>query len=330
MDKLIHAGSFQLFNQLFRETGHHHLDFRAGGFQGLSRGRGDIGVLLVAAAKHNDVGFGFEGRFHAFVHAAEPGSVGDFITGASEEVGAEASPCLAHGQVAGGEQEDVRTVSFFRFVNLGCQSQVFKSIGATVRLHYFINRSGAGAVSIFLFLIGLNLIQHIFRHIGILVGSQHHGAARGNLSVFLRGARGHAVLDKAGLNGFGHASFFFHFEEELPGGVGQRSGEVFDVVGAGGGVNHLIEARFFLQDNLLVAGHTHGESIRFLVVEVERKYRNHISAAQRGRHGLGGGAQHVYVRIVNGFVPVGCHRMDAHFGAFGGSGLILFHNACPQ
>ena len=63
---------------------------------------------------------------------------------------------------------------------------------------------------------------------------------------------------------------------------------------------------------------------------VERLDLQRIGAADRRGHGFGGGAQHVHVRVVNGFGPVRGARVDRHFAGIGTGGAEARYRAGPH
>ncbi len=140
----------------------------------------------------------------------------------------------------------------------------------------------------------------------------------------------------------GHqTAIFFGFEEKFPGLIGKGSGEVFNVVGTAGGVNDLVEMRFFLQQQLLVAGNALREIGGLLVGGIERSNSDGVDAGDGGTHALSLAAQHVDIGIKNGLVVQRSMGVDDHLGgtaadsvifvlATGAGGLVGCYELGPQ
>ena len=90
----------------------------------------------------------------------------------------------------------------------------------------------------------------------------------------------------------------------------QRIGQGFNIIGTGGRIDHLVEVRFFLQDNLNIAGDAFGKIIGFAESGIKGLYQQGIASAQNGGHGFGGEPQHVDMRIIQGLVPVGGYAVN--------------------
>ena len=78
----------------------------------------------------------------------------------------------------------------------------------------------------------------------------------------------------AGLYSSIETTFFFYRKEQFPCLLGDGYSQVFNIVRTGSRINHLVEVRFFLQQQLLVAGHTLGEVIGSCISLIERNNRH--------------------------------------------------------
>ena len=122
----------------------------------------------------------------------------------------------------------------------------------------------------------------------------------------------------------------FNVHEELPGVLGDAVGEVLYVVAAGCGVDNLVHVALFLEQQLLVAADAVAETVGLLVGDVEGVGGDAVGTGYGGRHGLGGGAEHVHVGVEDRLVPEGADGIDEHLAAAVALGFVLLHNLAPQ
>ena len=147
-----------------------------------------------------------------------------------------------------------------------------------------------------------------------LIRSEQRLAPLGDVQVLLGGRGFDLILNKSGLERGDVASFFFDLLEQAPRLLGNRGGQVLDVVRSAGRVAYLIEMRLFLEQQLHVTRDAGREVGRFLVNCVERQHLDRVNAGNRRAHRFGRAAQHVDVGVVDGHVPPRGHGMREHFG----------------
>lgn len=82
----------------------------------------------------------------------------------------------------------------------------------------------------------------------------------------------HSVLYLASLDGGVHTSLLLNGKEELPSLIGDADGKVLNVIGTCCGVNHLVEMRLLLKQQLLVASQAFAKLIRRLVGLIKGYY----------------------------------------------------------
>ncbi len=237
--------------------------------------------------------------------------------------------CLAHGEVAHGEHIDHRT-SVFRCITVGFQTHCLESGSTAVRFQGLDGR----AFCSFIFGFEDTLAQFTLDflvEIRELVHADEVLLTLGDSEVASLGGSFNGCLHEAFLQGFHISALFLHFEEEFPSRLGNVLGQFLDVVGTACHVHYLGKVGLFFQQQLLVACHALRQfGRRTLEGVVERVYRKGIHAAQYGRHGLGLGTQHIYVRIVHRLVPFGGLRMDVHHTFAVAAGVVSLHDVCPQ
>src|SRR5499427_5558387 len=88
-----------------------------------------------------------------------------------------------------------------------------------------------------------------------------------------------------------------------PGCAAELFGHILDAAGAGGGVRHPCEARFFEQDELGVARNSSRETLGQAERGGERQHRYGVGAAEAGGDDRDGRPQHVHIRIAFGHHP---------------------------
>ena len=81
-------------------------------------------------------------------------------------------------------------------------------------------------------------------------------------------------LHFSGFHGSIETTVFFYSEEEVPSLLGNRDGQILNIVRTCSWVNNFIEVRFFFQQQLLVTRHTLREFVRSIISLVERSNRH--------------------------------------------------------
>ena len=118
------------------------------------------------------------------------------------------------------------------------------------------------------------LISRLFIKVGELVSTQQHFLALGNCGMTRLVALVYGSLHFSGFHGSIETTVFFYSEEEVPSLLGNRDGQVLDIVRTCSRVYNLIEVRFFFQQQLLVTRHTLREFVRSIISLVERSNRH--------------------------------------------------------
>ena len=188
MDELVDAVALVGLNHFLGEAGEHEALHLA--LEGLAHRLGELGVLVVARAEHHHVGAALQSRLGALVGGGEAGVVDDFIACHAEEVGGEACACLAHGEVAVGQQEDLGAACRA----LGLHAELLEGFGAAVGLQgaHLVALLAAAATML---LAAGHLVAHLLQQVGVLVGAHDGGLAGGYVEV---------ALVRGGLNLFLH------------------------------------------------------------------------------------------------------------------------------
>lgn len=141
----------------------------------------------------------------------------------------------------------------------------------------------------------VRLLAGDLRKVGVLVGAQQDFAARCDVLVLGCGRCLDALYDEAAFIGCGVAALLLDFAEEFPRLVGDRVGEVFDVVRTAGRIDDLIEVRLVFEQQFDVAGDAHRKFVGIFVCLVERSHLERVYAGDRCRHRFGRAAQHIDV-----------------------------------
>ncbi len=175
-----------------------------------------------------------------------------------------------------------------------------------------------------------DLGEHTLGQIGILIRSHNRRPSRGHGRLAVRARFGDVALQRARFGILQESASRFDLLQYLPGFAGEGIGQDFQVVGPARRVHGAIQPGFLLQDQLSVARQAIGGLVCLAVGFVERLDLQRIGAADRRGHGFGGGAQHVHVRVVDGFGPMRGARVDRHFGGIAMGGVEALDRAGPH
>lgn len=163
-----------------------------------------LGIVVVAGADHDDLGFRLQRGFHALLDRLEVGVVDHLDAGACEEVARELRAGAGHAQIAARQHECLRLLA----AAIDMQAHLLERHGAAVGNEHvalgLLARNGLGG----------DLLAGDLRKVGILVGAEQYLAARCDVLVLGCGRRFDALGDEACLVGFGVAALLLDFEEE--------------------------------------------------------------------------------------------------------------------
>ena len=137
-------------------------------------------------------------------------------------------------------------------------------------------------------------------------------------------------MDVTFLDSSVETALFLDGEEVFPSFFCDGSGEVFNVVRTCGSIHNLFDVRFFLEQQLLVAGDTFREIVSLGKYLVVRKNGERIYTGDGSRHTFGLGAEHIHVSVEDTHVPFrsgGVHLDLASAVAFN---AVSLHNLGPQ
>ncbi len=138
------------------------------------------------------------------------------------------------------------------------------------------------------------------REVGEVSAAGEHVLAAGDRFLPLGAYGGDLLLDHALFERREGAARLLDLLERPPGGVAELRGQILDAAGAGGGIGHFGEVRFFEQHQLGIAGDPPRECIRQAERERERQCVHGVGAAKPGGHDCDRSPQHIHVGIALG------------------------------
>ena len=141
---------------------------------------------------------------------------------------------------------------------------------------------------------------------------------------------GNLVLNKAFADSGGETALVLDGHEVLPSILGYGIGQILNIVAAGGGVDDLVQIRLLFQQQLLVACNAVAEVVGLFEGDVERSHADGVGTGDGSAHSLGGGAQHIDIRVKDRLVVSQRCGVDISLASAVARRLVLLHNLAPQ
>ena len=192
---------------------------------------GERRVVVVRCADYDDVGFRLDGGAYPFLDAVEISVVLHADAGAGEEVARELGPGPGERERSDCHHESLRALS----APVDLQTHLLESHRAAIGLQRAnalgrLRRAAATARALARNdLFGDFVAGHLVE-IRELIRSEQRLAPLGDVQVLLGGRGFDLILNKSGLERGDVASFFFDLLEQAPRLLGNRGGQVLDVV----------------------------------------------------------------------------------------------------
>ena len=284
------------------------------------------GVLVIGGAQYDNVGFLFESGIDTLLHGVKSEVVNDFVSGASEEIAGELSTSQTHSQVAYSEHEYLGTVGS----GFGSQTELLE-IGSCTLGWQSLGGVAFGCASALTFVVfDFDFVGGHFVDIGVLVGAKKYLLTASYVGVAFLGCFGYGLL-YGSVSDFGEESTgFVYGKEEFPSFASYGYGECLYVVGTACGVDNLVHVRFLFEQELLVAGDTFRERVRFLVRSIERCDGDGVDTGDGCGHCFGLTAQKVDVCVKDCLVVARGGGVYHHLGCGFVCGLVLFDDVGPK